>query len=123
MPIFDPAHLASYAHAASAAPAGTTAPAKTLGTLWYVLPAAAQGADWATTEYALAHDPTREEANPLLRGKAGARGAIKGAVTLGEWLTLRKLAQTSPTAAKVLSAVFTAIPSAVAIHNLTGGRD
>lgn len=78
------------------------------------------GADWASTEYAIKRGAT--EANPVMRGSAGKRAALKagqaGFVAWAEW----KLEKDGHKGwAKVVRWGVPALNFAVAAHNLRHG--
>jgi hypothetical protein len=85
---------------------------------WLAAIGAANGADLVSTELALSKNPDAYEANPLLKGSAGKRAAIKGALTLGEILATRVVGKSNPKAAKTLAAILTALPAALTVNNL-----
>jgi hypothetical protein len=106
------------AHNEDAASIAVHKRAEGLDPAWLLAIAGANGADLASTEYALSKNPNAVEANPLLRGSAGKRAAIKGAMTIGEILATKFVGKSNPKAAKTLATILTALPAALTINNL-----
>jgi len=79
----------------------------------------ANGADLASTEYALRQGA--QEANPLLRHPA-ARYPIKAAGSVAECAVLLRVRRRKPTLAKVLLGVIVAGNVALAVHNVRVGQ-
>jgi hypothetical protein len=125
MPRFDREAVARAVKASESASARASAPPaqkgterRGLGPAWLWAIAGANGADLASTEYALSKNPNAYESNPLLKGSAGKRAAIKGALTVGEILATRLVGKEHPKAAKTLAAILSALPAALTVNNL-----
>jgi hypothetical protein len=77
----------------------------------------AAGADWASTEYALAHGAT--EANPVMQGSAGKRAVLKGAqATVAAWGEYELEKRGKKGWAKVVRWGVPALNVLVAAHNM-----
>jgi hypothetical protein len=77
----------------------------------------AAGADWASTEYAIAHGA--REANPVMQGPAGKRAVLKGAqATVAAWGEYELEKRGKKGWAKVVRWGVPAINVLVAAHNM-----